>query len=295
ALLGRRRPPRRGAATGALIRRAEELPPRDAWQTVRLARDPGRPTALDHIAQFVDGFCELHGDRAAGDCPAIVGGVGRLDGEPVMIIAHQKGHTTAELIARNHGMASPEGYRKAARLMRMAEKWRLPLITLIDTPGAYPGVTAEERGQAVAIAESVRLMSRLRTPTVAVITGEGGSGGALALGVADRVLCLAGAVYSVISPEGCAAILWRDRALAPRAASALRIEARELLSMRVVDGVVPEPAGGAHKDPALAAELLRHGLSAALEEVTGVPLDDLLRARRTRYRDIGRESRHARS
>ncbi|MEV0381384.1 acetyl-CoA carboxylase carboxyltransferase subunit alpha [Nonomuraea sp. NPDC050643] len=290
ALLGRGRPVHRGSGPGALIRRAEELPARDAWETVRAARDPGRPTALDYIAQFVDGFVELHGDRASGDCPAIVGGTGRLEGEPVMIIAHQKGHGTAELIARNHGMATPAGYRKAARLMRLAEKWRLPLITLIDTPGAYPGVAAEERGQAIAIAESVRLMSQLHTPTIAVVTGEGGSGGALALGVADRVLCLAGAVYSVISPEGCAAILWRDRALAPRAAEALRVDARELLRMRVVDGVIPEPAGGAHRDPALAAELLRHGLSTVLTEVTGVPLDDLLRARRRRYRDIGREN-----
>ncbi|MFI6323657.1 acetyl-CoA carboxylase carboxyl transferase subunit alpha [Nonomuraea sp. NPDC050556] len=289
-LLNRGRPARNAGSGGALIRRVEELPARDAWQVVRQARDSGRPTALDYIAQLVDGFCELHGDRAAGDCTAIVGGIGRVEGRPTMIIANQKGHTTSELIARNHGMATPDGYRKAARLMRLAEKWGLPVITLIDTPGAHPGVAAEEHGQAIAIAESVRLMSQLRTPTVAVVTGEGGSGGALALAVADRVLCLAGAVYSVISPEGCAAILWRDRAHAPRAAAALRVDARELLGMGIVDGVIPEPAGGAHNDPLLAAELLRHGLRAAFAEVTGVPIDELLAARRRRYREIGREN-----
>ncbi|WP_308164256.1 acetyl-CoA carboxylase carboxyl transferase subunit alpha [Nonomuraea sediminis] len=289
-LLNQRRSVPAAWSAGALIRRIEELPARDAWQVVRQARDPGRPTALDYIAQIVDGFCELRGDRATGDCPAILGGVGRLEGRPIMIIAHQKGHTTAELIARDYGMAGPDGYRKAARLMRLAEKWRLPVITLIDTPGAHPGVAAEEGGQAIAIAESVRLMSQLRTPTVAVVTGEGGSGGALALAMADRVLCLAGAVYSVISPEGCAAILWRDRAHAPRAAAALRVDARELLRMRVVDGVIPEPAGGAHSDPLLAAELLRHGLRAAFAEVADVPIDELLAARRQRYSEIGRDN-----
>ncbi len=273
---------------GGLVRRFEDLPARDAWESVRTARHEGRPTALDYVHHLLDGFQELHGDRIAGDCPAIVGGMGRLDGRTVMVIGHQKGHTTGERIARNFGMPSPDGYRKAARLMRLAAKLRVPVVTLVDTPGAYPGLEAEERGQAVAIAETIRLMSQLPVPVVSVVTGEGGSGGALALGVADRVLCLESAVYSVISPEGCAAILWRDGAMAQDAAAALRLDARELLRMGAVDAVVPEPGQGAHTDPVAAAELLHGALRTALAELDGHTGEELLERRRKRFRDIGR-------
>lgn len=271
----------------SLIRRPEELPVRDPWEVVRLARHPGRPTTLDYVARLIDGFQELHGDRASGDCPAIVGGIGRLDGAPIMIIGHQKGHNTRELIERDFGMPGPSGFRKAGRLLRLAAKLGLPVVTLIDTPGAHPGVAAERGGQAIAIAENIRLMAGLATPVISVVTGEGGSGGALALGVADRVLCLASSVYSVISPEGCAAILWRDRAMAPAAAAALRVDARELLRMGVVDAVVGEPAEGAHADPVLAGDLLSDAVTEALREVTARPIPDLLCDRRRRLRAAG--------
>ncbi|MEV2275897.1 acetyl-CoA carboxylase carboxyltransferase subunit alpha [Nocardiopsis sp. NPDC049922] len=282
--------PDRGSEPGpdTLIRRFEDLPERDAWESVRAARHESRPTALDYVSHLLDGFQELHGDRIAGDCPAIVGGMGLLDGRTVMVIGHQKGHTTRERVARNFGMPTPDGYRKAARLMRLAAKLRIPVVTLIDTPGAYPGMEAEERGQAVAIAESIRLMSQLPVPVVSVVTGEGGSGGALALGVADRVLCLASAVYSVISPEGCAAILWRDGTMAQDAAAALRLDARELLRMGAVDAVVPEPGEGAHTDPVAAADLLHEALRTALAELDGRSEDELLHERGQRFRDIGR-------
>ncbi|HEX5494330.1 MAG TPA: acetyl-CoA carboxylase carboxyltransferase subunit alpha [Mycobacteriales bacterium] len=259
----------------------------DAWQTVRLARHTDRPTALEHIAAMIDGFQELHGDRASGDCPAVVGGIGELAGRTVVIIGHQKGHHSRELAARNFGMATPEGYRKAARLMRLAGKLRIPVVTLIDTPGAYPGREAEERGQAQAIAENLRLMACLPVPIVAVVTGEGGSGGALALAVADRVLACAGAIYSVISPEGCAAIVWKDTAAAPLAASALRLDAATLLDLGVLDAVVPEPAGGAHRDPTGASALVRAAVMRALGELAGLPAADLVAARRRRFRSFG--------
>ncbi|MEV5708023.1 acetyl-CoA carboxylase carboxyltransferase subunit alpha [Actinoallomurus sp. NPDC052274] len=270
-----------------LIRDPDRVAVGDPWQAVGLARHQERPTTLDYVYHLLADFQELRGDRLVGDCPAIVGGVGRLGDEPVVLIGHEKGHGTAERIARNFGMAMPEGYRKAARLMRLAAKLGLPVITLVDTPGAHPGTEAEERGQAWAIAENIRLMSGLPVPIVSVVTGEGGSGGALALAVGDRVLACAGAIYSVISPEGCAAILWKDQAAAPEAAAALRIDARELLRHRIVDAVVPEPEGGAHRDPAAAGGLLRAALLAALREVRATDPADLVRLRRLRFRRYG--------
>ncbi|MEV1015721.1 acetyl-CoA carboxylase carboxyltransferase subunit alpha [Micromonospora sp. NPDC049801] len=260
---------------------------RDAWDTVRTARHPGRPTTLDYLDSVFDGFVELHGDRLGGDCPAIVGGIARLAGRHVMVIGHQKGHTTADLVARNFGMASPAGHRKALRLMRLAARLGLPVVTLIDTPGADPGISAEEQGQAAAIAENILTLTVLPTPVVTVITGEGGSGGALALGVADRVLMLQHAVYSVISPEGCAAILWPDRSAAPQAARALRLTAPDLCRLGVVDEIVPEPATAAHDDPAETARRLRAALLANLLPLLDVPPAMLVRLRRQRFRRFG--------
>ncbi|MEU8421978.1 acetyl-CoA carboxylase carboxyltransferase subunit alpha [Micromonospora sp. NPDC048835] len=260
---------------------------RDAWDTVRMARHPGRPTTLDYLDSVFDGFVELHGDRLGADCPAIVGGVARLAGRHVMVIGHQKGHTTAELVARNFGMASPAGHRKALRLMRLAARLGLPVVTLVDTPGADPGVSAEEQGQAAAIAENILTLTVLPTPVLAVITGEGGSGGALALAVADRVLMLENAVYSVISPEGCAAILWPDRSAAPQAARALRLTAPDLCRLGVVDEVVPEPSSAAHDDPAETAHRLRAALLANLLPLLDVPPAMLVRLRRQRFRRFG--------
>ncbi|MGC4856619.1 acetyl-CoA carboxylase carboxyltransferase subunit alpha [Micromonospora sp. DT4] len=260
---------------------------RDAWDTVRTARHPGRPTTLDYLDSVFDGFVELHGDRIGGDCPAIVGGVARLASRHVMVIGHQKGHTTADLVARNFGMASPAGHRKALRLMRLAARLGLPVVTLVDTPGADPGISAEEQGQAAAIAENILTLTVLPTPVVTVITGEGGSGGALALGVADRVLMLQHAVYSVISPEGCAAILWPDRSAAPQAARALRLTAPDLCRLGVVDEIVPEPAAAAHDDPAETARRLRAALLANLLPLLDVPPAMLVRLRRQRFRRFG--------
>lgn len=261
---------------------------RDSWQVVRLARHPARPTTLDYVSHLLEDFHELHGDRLAEDCPAIVGGPGRLSGRPVMLIGHQKGGPDlADRHRRRFGMPAPAGYRKAARLMRMAAKLGLPLVTLIDTPGANPGPDAERGGQAIAIAENLRLLSRLPVPIVAVLIGEGGSGGALALAVADRVLISTNGIYSVISPEGCAAILWKDRSAAPTAAGALRLDAGELLRLGVVDSIVPEPAGGAHQDHAGAAALLGSAVSTALAELAGWEPERLLRERRSRYHGFG--------
>ncbi|SCF10406.1 acetyl-CoA carboxylase carboxyl transferase subunit beta [Micromonospora coriariae] len=260
---------------------------RDPWDTVRVARHPGRPTTLDYLDSVFDGFVELHGDRLGGDCPAVVGGMARLEGRHVMVIGHQKGHTTAELVARNFGMASPAGHRKALRLMRLAARLGLPVVTLVDTPGADPGVSAEEQGQAAAIAENILTLTVLPTPVLAVITGEGGSGGALALAVADRVLMLQHAVYSVISPEGCAAILWPDRSAAPQAARALRLTAPDLCRLGVVDEIVPEPAAAAHDNPAETARRLRAALLANLLPLLDVPPAMLVRLRRQRFRRFG--------
>ncbi|SIR71510.1 acetyl-CoA carboxylase carboxyltransferase subunit alpha [Micromonospora avicenniae] len=259
----------------------------DPWVTVRLARHAGRPTTLDYLESAFDGFVELHGDRLGGDCPAVVGGLARLDGRPLMVIGHQKGHSTAELVTRNFGMASPAGHRKALRLMRLAARLGLPVVTLVDTPGADPGIGAEEQGQAAAIAENILALTVLPTPVVAVITGEGGSGGALALAVADRVLMLQHAVYSVISPEGCAAILWPDRSAAPQAARALRLTAPDLHRLGVVDEIVPEPAAAAHDDPEAAAEALREAVRANLLPLLDVPTATLVRNRRQRFRRFG--------
>jgi len=272
---------------GAVVTDPERLSSADPWDVVRQARDIARPTTLDYIACLVEGFTELHGDRTAGDCSAIVGGLGRLDGRPVVVIGHQKGHHTRELVQRNFGMPSPAGYRKAARLMRLAAKLGIPVITLIDTPGAYPGPEAEEQGQAIAIAENLRLMARLPVPIVAVVTGEGGSGGALALGVANTVLMLEHAVYSVISPEGCAAILWQSPTEAGTAAKALQLTASELLRHGVVDGVIPEPIGGAQGDQTGAAEALRRALQGALRWLDGLTAEELAVQRWKRFRRYG--------
>ncbi|MCG5468343.1 acetyl-CoA carboxylase carboxyltransferase subunit alpha [Micromonospora sp. LAH09] len=273
--------------TDVLVRDLGRLPEVDPWEQVRRARDLTRPTTLDYLATaFVD-FQELHGDRISGDCPSVVGGTAMLDGRPVVVIGQQKGHTAAELSQRNFGMPMPSGYRKAARLMRLAEKLRLPVVTLVDTPGAYPGADAEEQGQAVAIAENLRLMATLTVPVVTVIIGEGGSGGALALAVANRVLAFTSAVYSVISPEGCAAILWKDPAAAPRAAAALRVGARDLLRLGVVDAVMVEPDGGTGADPLAAAEALRRALAGSLRELRELTGPQLRADRRARFRQYG--------
>ena len=269
-----------------LVRDPEVLPERHPWEAVRAARRLGRPTTLDYAALLLDEFTELHGDRAAGDCPAMVCGLGLLAGSPVALVGTQKGRTASELARRNFGMPTPSGYRKAARVMRLAAKLGLPLVTLIDTAGAYPGVTAEEQGQAVAIAENLRLLSGLPVPVVAVVTGEGGSGGALALAVADTVLMCADAVYSVITPEGCASILWKDAASAPRAAEALRVDARSLLRLGIVDGVVPEAEPGDHVD---AARLLGDAVRAALRPLAGMSPAARTELRHARFRAFGLE------
>ncbi|MGN9811610.1 acetyl-CoA carboxylase carboxyltransferase subunit alpha [Micromonospora sp. BQ11] len=292
----RQEPPAAGGAGPARVPAARTSPvverptaggEGDAWETVRLARHPGRPTTLDYLETAFDGFVELHGDRLGADCPAVVGGLARLDGRPLMVVGHQKGHTTAELVARNFGMASPAGHRKALRLMRLAARLGLPVVTLVDTPGADPGVAAEEQGQAAAIAENILALTVLPTPVVTVVTGEGGSGGALALAVADRVLMLRHAVYSVISPEGCAAILWPDRSAAPQAARALRLTAPDLHRLGIADEVVAEPEPAAHADPAAAARALREAVLANLLPLLDVPPPTLVRRRRQRFRRFG--------
>ncbi|WP_086860134.1 acetyl-CoA carboxylase, carboxyltransferase subunit beta [Streptomyces milbemycinicus] len=277
-----------GTARSAVMREVKKVAERDAWEAVRGARHPDRPTVMDYIGHIVDDFHELHGDRLAEDCPAVVGGPGRIGGRPVMVIGqHKGGASLAERQAHRFGMPAPSGYRKSARLMRTAAKLGLPVVTLVDTPGANPGPDAERGGQALAIAENLRLMVRLPVPVVAAVVGEGGSGGALALAVADRVLISAGGIYSVISPEGCAAILWKNPEAAQAAAVALRLDPRELLRLGVVDGVVPEPPDGAHRDPAKAAALLGDALVEALGELVPWEADRLLAARAERFRRFG--------
>ncbi|MCG6967525.1 MAG: acetyl-CoA carboxylase carboxyl transferase subunit alpha [Chromatiaceae bacterium] len=261
------------------------------WQISQLARHPLRPYTLDYLSQIVDDFEELHGDRAFADDKAIVGGLGRLDGRPVMLIGHQKGRDTKEKISRNFGMPRPEGYRKALRLMRMAERFSLPVLTFIDTPGAYPGVGAEERGQSEAIARNLFEMAGLRTPIVATVIGEGGSGGALAIGVADRLLMLQYSTYSVISPEGCASILWKDAEKAPLAAEAMAITSKHLKDFKLIDEIVPEPLGGGHRDPAAVARNLKKALLSALDSVCEQPVDRLLEQRYERLMSYGVVSR----
>jgi acetyl-CoA carboxylase carboxyl transferase subunit alpha len=257
------------------------------WQRTQVARHAKRPHARDFFRLLFDDFIELHGDRLHGDDPAIVGGLARFEGRSVIALGHQKGRDTREKIARNFGMPHPEGYRKALRLMRLGEKFDKPVLTLIDTPGAYPGIGAEERGQGEAIARNLLAMAELRTPIVAVVTGEGGSGGALAIAVADRVFMLEHAVYSVISPEGCAAILWNDAAKAPEAAGLMRITAPDLLRLGVIDGIVPEPPGGAHRDWDKAAAAVRDTVHGALAVLAGKPRDELVAERYEKFRRIG--------
>jgi len=258
-----------------------------AWQRAQIARHPKRPHTLDLVNLLLEDWVELHGDRVFGDDKAIVGGLATFDGEPVVLIGHQKGRDTRENIARNFGMPHPEGYRKALRLMQLAGKFGKPIITFIDTPGAYPGLGAEERGQAEAIARNLREMAGLPTPVICVVTGEGGSGGALAIGVGNRVLMLEYAIYSVISPEGCAAILWGDAAKAPEAAELMRVTAPDLLKLGVIDAIVPEPVGGAHRNWEAAAASLRGALRDQLWQLKSQSEAELIEERHEKFRRIG--------
>ncbi len=257
------------------------------WQKVQISRHPNRPYTLDYIEAMLTDFTEMHGDRSFADDPAIVCGMAKLDGMPVVIIGHQKGRTLKERVYRNFGQPNPEGYRKALRLMRFAEKFKKPIITFIDTQGAYPGIGAEERGQGESIARNLYVMSLLKVPIVAVVIGEGGSGGALALGIADRVLMLEHATYSVISPEGCAAILWKNGAKASEAAELLKITAQDLFHMKVIDEVVEEPIGGAHRDARRAAELLKEAMTRNLTEIKNTSSDELVKLRYEKFRKLG--------
>ena len=260
----------------------------NAWQISQVARHPQRPYTLDYIQRLMTDFQELHGDRAFADDQAIVGGIARFEGEPVMVIGHQKGRDTKEKILRNFGMPRPEGYRKALRLMRLAEKFKLPVLTFIDTPGAYPGVGAEERGQSEAIARNLYVMAELKTPIVCTVIGEGGSGGALAIGVGDTVMMLQYATYSVISPEGCASILWKSADKAPLAAESLGITAARLKALGLVDRVVEEPLGGAHRDPEAMMGNLRCALRESLQQLRERPLNALLNDRYARLMGYGK-------
>ncbi len=257
------------------------------WEKVLLARHPKRPYALDYVAAICKGFQEFHGDRQFNDDRALVGGTAFLDGQAVMIVAQQKGRDPKERIIRNFGMPQPEGYRKALRIMKMAEKFGLPVLSFIDTPGAFPGVGSEERHVSEAIAVNLREMAMLRTPTISVVVGEGGSGGALGIGVTDRVLMFENSYYSVITPEGCAAILWKDGAAAPKAAAALKVDADDLEKLGAVDEVIPEPLGGAHNDPAQAAAALKYSLQKHLNDLRGLDTATLLETRYERFRHIG--------
>jgi len=259
-----------------------------AWQKTQVARNAKRPYTLDYIGMLFSGLVEIHGDRKFADDPAIVGGFATYQGMPVAVVGHQKGRDIREKIRRNFGMPNPDGYRKALRIMKLAEKFGRPIFSFIDTPGAYPGKGAEERGQAEAIAHNLREMSRLRVPVIVTITGEGGSGGALAIGIGDRVNMLEHAIYSVISPEGCAAILWSDPTKAQAAATAMRITASDLKELGIVDEVIPEPVGGAHADPRRAAELIDPVLSLQLEELVRMDPDRRLEARYEKFRRLGR-------
>jgi acetyl-CoA carboxylase carboxyl transferase subunit alpha len=257
-----------------------------AWAKTELARHPQRPYPMDFIERIFTDFSEIHGDRFFGDDPAMACGMARFESQEVMVIANLKGRSTKEKVHRRFGMPNPEGYRKALRCMKLAEKFSRPVIAIIDVPAAYPGVGAEERGQAEAIARNLREMSRLRVPTIAAITGEGGSGGALGLALADRVLILEDAIYSVIPPEGCAAILWRDAAYKSQAAEAMRISSPDVHALGCVDDIVPEPPGGAHTDPAGAAQLLAEKLRWHLNELQSLPIEELLHRRYDKFRNI---------
>jgi len=257
------------------------------WEIAQIARHPLRPYTADYLSLIAPDFQELHGDRMFADDPAIIGGIGRIDGRPVMFIGHQKGRDTKERVRRNYGMPKPEGYRKAQRLMKLAEKFSMPIVTMIDTPGAYPGVGAEERGQSQAIAQSLYLMAKLRTPIISVVIGEGGSGGALAIGVCDRLLMLQYSIYSVISPEGCASILWKSTEKAKEAAEAMRITAESLNGFGLVDEVLPEPLGAAHRDPSAAADVIRNALLKYLTDLDQLDIDQLLEQRQRRLDGFG--------
>jgi acetyl-CoA carboxylase carboxyl transferase subunit alpha len=273
------------SAVSAAQPTAERLHP--AWQRVLLARHPKRPHSLDYIERLITNFQEIHGDRLFADDPAIVAGLGQFENWSVAVVAEQKGRDTKQKLFRNFGMPKPEGYRKALRVMQMAAKFQRPVLTFLDTPGAYPGVDAEERGQAEAIARNLREMARLATPLIAICIGEGGSGGALALGVGNTVLMLENAVYSVISPESCAAIIYRDSGKAEQAAAALRLTAQDLLQFGLIDTVVPEPPGGAHENPDLAAENLRRCLRSPLVELAGLEPSKLVDHRYAKFRKMG--------
>jgi len=270
-----------------LERLREDTSDEEIWKRVELARHEKRPYTLDYVERILDDWFELRGDRGRMDDTAIVAGIGRLDGQTLALVGQQKGRDLKTRVYRNYGMAYPEGYRKAMRTMQLAERHGFPLVTLVDTPGAYPGIAAEQHGQGGAIARSQALMLRLEIPTVAVVIGEGGSGGAVAIAVADRVLMQENAMYSVISPEGCASILWRDAAQAKKAASAFKPDAAHCLELGVIDGIVPEPEGGAQESHDAAAVLLREALVAHLDELAGIPSDELRRRRRAKFRSMG--------
>ncbi len=259
-----------------------------AWQRVQIARHPQRPYTLDYIQMLTTGFTELHGDRAFSDDKAMVCGFAYLEGRRVLIAGHQKGRDTNENLMRNFGSANPEGYRKAMRLMRLAEKFDVPVVTFIDTPGAYPGVGAEERGQAEAIAYNLREMTSIKVPIVILVIGEGGSGGALGIGVGDRICVMQNSYYSVISPEGCAAILWKDRAKANVAASALKLTAQDLLNFGIIDRIIPEPLGGAHRNPEKAAGNVKKAILESLREISAMPRDVMLNKRYEKFRNMGK-------
>jgi acetyl-CoA carboxylase carboxyl transferase subunit alpha len=262
------------------------------WQRVMIARHPQRPYTLDYIQALCTDFIELHGDRSFSEDPALVGGFAFFEDQPVVVIGHQKGRTIQDSMRRNFGMPHPEGYRKALRLMKLAEKFKRPVLSFIDTPGAYPGIGAEERGQARAIAINLMEMAALKTPMICVVIGEGGSGGALAIGMGDKILMCENAWYSVISPEGCAAILFRDAARAPEAASALKLIAPELKSLGVIDEIIAEPRGGAHRDPTITMDALRISLRKNLKELASQPLDSLLESRYQKFRSLGTWREH---
>ena len=257
------------------------------WQRVQVARHPRRPYTLDYVNRIMENFVEIHGDRNFKDDQAVVCGFATLNGVKVTVIGQQKGHDAAENIRRNFGMMHPEGYRKALRTMKLAEKFQLPVLIFIDTPGAYPGIGAEERGQAEAIARNIKEMARLKTPIIITIIGEGASGGALGIGVGDVILMMQNSWYSVISPEGCAAILWRDRAYAPQSADALRVTAEDLLELNVIDKIIPEPPGGAHSNPDKSAEIVKNAILEELEKYTQIPVPQLVEQRIQKYREMG--------
>ncbi|MGD2279040.1 MAG: acetyl-CoA carboxylase carboxyltransferase subunit alpha [Candidatus Omnitrophota bacterium] len=258
-----------------------------SWQRVQLSRHPDRPYTLDYIGMIMKDFVEIHGDRHFGDDKALIAGLARLDDRKIMVIGHQKGRDTSENLERNFGCAHPEGYRKAMRIMYLAEKFGVPIVCLVDTPGAYPGIGAEERGQAEAIAYNIREMAGLKVPIIVIVIGEGGSGGALGIGVGDRVFVLENAYYSVISPEGCAAILWKERSRAANAAESLRLTGKELLDLGVIDGIIPEPLGGAHRDPEGTAEEIKKTIRENLKALSALSRGELLDDRYEKYRKMG--------